>query len=291
MRLVNKGPVVGEYVEINTDSKIEGVDFKYRNGDYKIVIDGYFGSEKFEIFVSEFAVIIDLSVINSAAIENTYLYHLKKLKKLDIHFYSDVPTIVDFSKIVPLEKLGFNYYKKHIKNLNTQSKLRELVISDFDSKDLSPIQELYSILSFRTIGGKLKSLAGVEKLEKLKVLEFSAHRSLTDISQISSLKKLKYIEINSCWKLSDFSPLGDLKELEVIKIIDCKNLASIKFVEKLPNLKNLILKGTTTINDYNTLPGKNLPVFLGSFDSNKYNYKYPEKEVFDKLISSKKYLS
>ena len=89
---------------------------------------------------------------------------------------------------------------------------------------------------------------------------------------------MKFLEFDICWKLEDFSPVGKLKELEVLKLLDCKNLASIKFIEKMPKLQQLYTLGTTIINDYDTTPAENIPVFFGSRASNKYNKSYIEKE-------------
>ncbi len=141
---------------------------------------------------------------------------------------------------------------------------------------------LSSIKEFRTVGGKMKSLEGIQHLTNLEKLEISAHRSLTDISQIVALQNLKYLEINTCWKMADFSPIGKLKSLRTLRIIDCKNLESIKFVKELSNLEFLSTLGTTVINDYDTTPAAHVLVFFGSLYK-KYNVQYPEKEIHKPL--------
>ena len=123
-----------------------------------------------------------------------------------------------------------------------------------------------------------KSLDGIENFSNIKRLEISASRSLTDISEITALQKLKFLEFDICWKMQDFSPLSKLKELEVLRLLDCKNLASIKFVKKISKLRQLYTLGTTIINDFDTTPAKNIPIYFGSLN-NKYNVQYPEKEI------------
>ncbi len=274
---LTKGPLGNSYIEINSESEIRPIKDEYRN-DYPVRIDGEFPKDKFSDFLDQFSNIRELSILNEIAIENDFLYDLNKLENLGLHFYSDIKTSVNFSKIVSLKNLGFNYYKKYIKNLCSQTSLQNLSVSDYTEKDMKPLSCLTSIKTFRTIGGKLKSLEGIQQLKDLEAVEISAHRGLTDISQIAHLQKLKFLEINTCWKMADFSAIGALKNLEALSIIDCKNLESIQFIKALPNLKNLTILGTTIINDYDTTPAEHVPVFFGSQNA-KYNKQYPEKEL------------
>ena len=89
--------------------------------------------------------------------------------------------------------------------------------------------------------------------------------------------------------MQDFSPIGDLKDLEVLQLMDCKNLASIKFVKNLPELRQLYTLGTTIINDYDTTPAENIPVFFGS-QYVKYNKEFPEKEIKEGQKTESNYL-
>ncbi len=279
---LTKTPFGEKYIEINSESEITKIKQEFTNGNYPIRIAGRFPKEKFDEFLSQFGGTKKLSVINEIAIENDFLYELKQLEELGLHFYSDVKTIVDLEKIVSLKHFGFNYYKKYIKNLCSQTVLQTLSISDYTEKDMRALSCLTSIKEFRTVGGKMKSLEGIQHLTNLEKLEISAHRSLTDISQIVALQNLKYLEINTCWKMADFSPIGKLKSLRKLRIIDCKNLESIEFVKELSNLEFLSTLGTTIINDYDTTPAAHVPVFFGS-QNNKYNKQYPEKEIHKSL--------
>ncbi len=206
-----------------------------------------------------------------------------------MHFYSDIKTEIDFSQIAPLKRLGTNWYPKYIKNLEVQKSIEYLSVSDFKAKDFTPINSLNNLKFLSTHTGSLKSLEGVESFKNLIALDIIAHRSLTDISQIKALKNLKYLKIDYCWKMQDFSPIGELKELEVLEIEDCKKLESIKFVKHLPKLEKLSTLGTTIINDFDTTPAKDVPIFFGSLYK-KYNKQYPEKEIKRKAKGWSSYL-
>lgn len=267
------------YVKIHRNSNLIAVDEKYKNEDYTIQIADTLSSKQLQLFVKEFKHVRKLSLINTQEGELDFLYQLKNLNMLSIHFYSDRKAFIDFKRIALLDSLAMNWYPKFFKNIDYQSNsLKKLTLSDFFVEDLRVLESLVRLESFRTVGGKFRSLNGIEKWTELKRLEISAHRSLTNIDSIINLQKLKFLEINSCWKLQDFSPIGQLVELEVLKIIDCKNLASIKFVEGMPKLRQLYTLGTTMINDYDTTPAEHVPIFFGSLDK-KYTKMYPEKEI------------
>ncbi|MCF6346979.1 MAG: hypothetical protein L3J20_01600 [Flavobacteriaceae bacterium] len=204
-----------------------------------------------------------------------FLYKMNKLQALHLHTMYPV----NFRYLKQLNTLSLWWNKKMIKNFNKLQNLEYLSITEFDEKDLTKLSSLTNLksLSFKT--AKIKSLKGIETLTNLRLLSFGGVRSLTDISDISVLQKLKYLEFDICWKLQDFSPVDKLKELEVLKLLDCKNLASIKFITKMPKLRQLYTLGTTIINDFDTTPAKEIPIFFGSRASSKYNNEYPEKEI------------
>jgi len=270
----------GEFVELSNSSSISDVEPMYKDGTYAISLEGEYSEAFFDLFVENFSQIKVLHHTNENDGELSYLYKLTKLEEIIFHFYSKMNVLVDFAKVSPLRKLGMNWYIKYIKNLDAQKELKHLSISDFTEKDFKRIPVFDKLKSFRSIGGKLKTLENIEAIKNIVALEISAHRGLSDITAITALKNLKFVEFNSCWKLADFSPLAELKELEVVKIIDCKNLASIKFVGHLPKLRQLYTLGTTIINDFDTTPAKNVPVFFGSL-YDKYNVQYPEKEIME----------
>lgn len=269
------------YLKIESNSKLTDVKDEYLNEEYPIYLDGEFKPSFLNEFSKLFSNVIDLRYSAYSDGELNFIYKLSKLKKLDIHFFSDVKSIVNFEEISPLLNLGMNWYHKYIKKLDSQKELKHLSISDFTEKDFKRVPNFDNLKSFRSIGGKLRTLENIESIKNIQALEISAHRSLLDISAITSLKKLKFIEINSCWKMADFSPLAELKELEIVKIVDCKNLESIKFVKELPKLRQLYAMGTTTINDFDTTPAENTPCFFCSQNTNKYNKQYPEKEIIE----------
>ncbi|MBL4746585.1 MAG: hypothetical protein JKY08_09495 [Flavobacteriaceae bacterium] len=287
MAVINR--LEDKYVKFDEKSNFTEVREEFKNGDYPIHLDGYFKEEQLASFAKEFRDIKELHFINKLECHNLFLNKLKNLEILYLHFYSDIKTEVDFSQITPLKRLGTNWYPKYMLNLNTQKSIEYLSVSDYKAKDFTPISALNNLKFLSTHSGSLKSLEGIQNFKNLIALDIIAHRSLTDISQIKAQKNLKYLKIDYCWKMQDFSPIGELQKLEILNIEDCKKLESIKFIKDLPKLEKLSTLGTTIINDYDTTPAKDVPIFFGSLYK-KYNKQYPEKEIKGKAKTWSSYL-
>lgn len=266
----------GTRMDLTEKSNLEKAEEIYNEHKYDIRIDREINNyEFFNEFLKHFSKLDMLSVSPYGdGVSYDFLYKMPNLRRLHLHtmYY------IDFQNLEYLKTLSLWWNKKMITNFDKLQNLEHLSITEFDEKDLTKLSALTNLksLSFKT--AKIKSLKGIETLTNLKCVSFGGVRSLTDISDITTLQKLKYLEFDICWKLQDFSSIGELKELEVLKLLDCKNLASIKFVKNMPNLRQLYTLGTTIINDFDTTPAENVPVFFGS-KYKKYNKQYPEKEI------------
>ncbi|MDO6759147.1 hypothetical protein Q4566_02960 [Tamlana sp. 2_MG-2023] len=267
----------GTRMDLTEKSDLEKAEGIYNEHKYDIRIDREINNyDFFNEFLKYFSKLDMLSVSPYGdGVSYDFLYKMPNLRRLHLHTMYPI----NFDKLIELRTLSLWWNKKMITNFDKLQNLEHLSITEFDEKDLTKLSSLTNLksLSFKT--AKIKSLKGIETLTNLKLLSFGGVRSLTDISDITTLQNLKLLEFDICWKLQDFSPINKLKELEVLKLIDCKNLASINFVENMPKLNQLYTLGTTLINDFNTTPAKNIPIYFGSRASSKYNKEYPEKEI------------
>ncbi len=283
------------YLMIKPNSDLNNIKPDFLKNKYTVRLSGDFDETFLKKFTEKFKNIkyLDVGTQYGNNGDNSFVYDLPNLEGLVIPLWKDCDFILDGNKLPKsLKQLHLYVYSKN-KLINIEAlndSLEHLTISDFNEKDLSKLSGLTNLksLSFKT--ARIKSLKGIEKLTNLRVLSLGGVRSLIDISDITALQKLKFLEFDICWKLQDFSPIGKLKELEVLQLMDCKNLASIKFVKELPKLKQLYTLGTTIINDYDTTPAENIPIFFGSRASEKYNKKYPEKEIKEGQKTESNYL-
>ncbi|MGG3890730.1 hypothetical protein [Metabacillus fastidiosus] len=115
-------------------------------------------------------------------------------------------------------------------------------------KNLSEFKNSTKIEELRFTQAKFTSLKGIEVLTNLKKLEISSIRTLTSIEELEFLKNsLHKLEIHSCKKIESFDVIQHLKDLMNLKITDCGELASIKFIEGLENLKSFVFSGTNIL--------------------------------------------
>ncbi|MBS7230200.1 hypothetical protein KHA90_04110 [Flavobacterium psychroterrae] len=271
------------YLMIKPDSDLENIDSDFLQNKYSIRLSGKYDNSFLKKFVERFSDVLDLDIGNQYGDgDNSFIYDLPNLRGLVISLYKDSDFILDCSKL-PKSLFSLNlsvWSKKHIVNIQSlnNTNLERLYVSDFDEKDLTKLSCLPNLKSLSITRSKIKSLKGIETLTNLEYLSLGAVRSLTDISDFTTLHKLKRLDIDICWKLEDFSPIGNLKNIEHLQLQDCKSLKSIKFVEQMPKLKRLIALGTTVIQDHDTTPAKDIPIFWGS-QRPEYNVHYPEKEI------------
>lgn len=281
---------------VKPDSDLSNVNPEFLQNKYVVRLSGGDYDESFiKRFVYVFRNVKFLDIGNKFGghKDNSFIYELPNLEGLVISLFRDVDFILNCSILSKkLKQLHLTVYSKNkLKNLDAlNDSLERLAISDFDEKDLTKLSALSNLKSLSFLTARIKNLKGIEAMTNLRVLSLGGVRSLVDISDITALQNLKFLEFDICWKLQDFSPIGQLKELEVLQLMDCKKLASIKFVKDMPKLRQLYTLGTTIINDYDTTPAENVPIYFGSMASNKYNKSYPEKEIIEGQKTESSYL-
>ena len=148
---------------------------------------------------------------------------------------------LDYSRFPNLKVLIIDGEKGH-QNVQAAGTVETLAfVSDYPgSRNLSGFVPGESLVSFSIANSPIQTLDGIETASKLRRLELSCNRKLTDISALRHLRhSLAYLEIDSCGKISDFSVLSELQALECLILKGTNTLADLSFLKDLPKLKNL----------------------------------------------------
>ena len=97
-----------------------------------------------------------------------------------------------------------------------------------------------SLRSLAVNQAPIQSLDGIDAAVKLKRLELSSCRRLTDISALRHLKEtLAYLEIDTCGKIHDFSVFSELHNLEYLILKGSNTVPNLAFLRDMPKLKYL----------------------------------------------------
>nr|WP_286181099.1 hypothetical protein [Bacillus sp. ISL-37] len=199
-------------------------------------------------FISECPEIESLSLGGEDLKDVTGLYHLKNLKSLSIN--ETRPSLeIDFERIPSLEVI-YGQLPPKAKGIETLESLKEMVLWSYKpkTKNLEQFSGLRNLESLELIQSNIISLMGAKGLESLEKLGLYYLRSFNDLKDIKDLSKsLRVLEIENCKKIDDYTSISELKGLEKLLIMDCGDLASIQFINQLPQLKLLAFGGTTVL--------------------------------------------
>ena len=132
----------------------------------------------------------------------------------------------------------------------------------------------------RIIHSNIINLDGLE-VPNLNDFELSYCKQLKNIKFNSEHKKnLKTLEINCCKKIENYEILSELENLEKLIISDSAPIPSLKFIQKMPNLKFLSFVNTNILDgDLSSL----INLKYAGFD-NKRHYSHKMEEI-KKLIA------
>lgn len=188
-----------------------------------------------------------LPAISANDFDYSPIYELPNLKWLQCEtiygLKEDKVATIDYSRLGGLKRLLVSGAHGH---LNVQA-ARNIVTLTFDfghpnAKTLSNSFSGEALEYFSICQSPIQTLDGIEAAFKLRGLELSYNRRLTDISALYQLREtLGFLEIDTCGKIRDFSVLSELHNLEFLTLKGSNVLRDISFLRNMPKLKNLHL--------------------------------------------------
>ena len=189
---------------------------------------------------------------------------------------------IDMSQFLCLE-LVFSRDSHNISHLDQCKNLCTLIVQNWQQPDLSALGQS-NLRALKLMGGKLKTFSGIERLINLRSLSLSYFRQLTGISALAGCEGLESLKIEKCASLSlDQFPL--LPNLQYLELSANKPVDDLRFLEKCPNLRYLVLdlsvadgnlnalmklKHSVVLTDYrhHSLKNSSLPKSSAPFHSN-----------------------
>ena len=180
---------------------------------------------------------------SAADFDYSVLYDLPALETLNCQTVYGVKkeytAVIDYSRFSKLRDLSVNGAKGH-KNIIAMKGLHRLYLGQGqpESKsladfDFSELEELMLCQS------SVKSLAGIERAERLRKVSIYNCRSLEDLSALHEVgNSLEFLEIQSCGKATDFEWLHQLPNLKELVLFGSNRLENLHFLKNMNNLQS-----------------------------------------------------
>lgn len=159
----------------------------------------------------------------------TYFSNLTRL-----HILGACPSeFPDLRELDALRKLTIQYDKHFTSVWNACESVKDLVVHDYDEKDLVPLGGMVGIERLTITRGKLTSLKGIEQFPRLKTLILTRTPKLTDLEPLLSAPLLRNIKFESYRKTTEWNFLAARSDWEAI-ILD--TASTIDFVQDIHSL-------------------------------------------------------
>lgn len=118
--------------------------------------------------------------------------------------------------------------------------------------DISPLGDLVNLKKLMLKNNKIQDLAPISKLTNLEELDLYGNRGIESIAGFEKLTKLKKLLLNRTTGITDISPLSECKNLEELSI-QYNKVSSIEALRGHDKLLSLDISGNRNINDLSPL--------------------------------------
>ena len=169
------------------------------------------------------------------------------ISKLEVSYCSDFKNLKVLSKFTKLESLTLDYLDE-LENIEAIKEFKDLVeLSLFNctkldsAESLSPVSRCKNLKKLE-LGGMdcIESTSFISTLSALEFLKVSSE-GLKSLDGIENLQKLISLDIEACLNLSTTTPIGKLTNLKILNLSKCLE-ADIQFLEKMESLEVLNLE-------------------------------------------------
>lgn len=252
-----------------TPESIEGaIKYIQDNCINTVFIDGDLKFEGFE-FLNQCPTVTTLA-LNNNGIDTSQFPVLENIKYL---FLNNFKGLFLTDRFPQLYECTMDWSNK-MKIVTHSNNLKRLIIWSYNpkSKSLKDIVEFENLEYLEITSSNVTDLQMIGCFGCLKELKLSYLTKLTSLSTIETLAKtLEILIIGNAKKLEDYAEIASLHNLKRLSLCSCGNIENIRFIKKLPKLKDFIF-AETTITDGDLTPCIGLD-YVG-FTPNKKHYSH-----------------
>lgn len=157
--------------------------------------------------------------------------------------------------------------------------LKLLNIVNYPAEDFHDLKNIVGLTRLQIVSRRLASLAGIESLQSLRILDLAECPKLVSLSGIEKCQALQAIELESCKKVGDVSMLGEVAGLRSLVLTDCGRVQSLKSLANCRFLESLNFPGDTNVEDGELTPLLGMPSLKRMWFSDRQHYSHKRAQV------------
>ena len=203
------------------------------------------------------------------------IHVLHGLRSLKANTYCK--TGIDFTQFPQLEHCYLEW-RPQARSLFQCVTLQDLWINRYQGKDTDPFAALTNLVSLSLANAPVQSLAGLARLTQLRFLGLYRLLKLPSLHGIEKLERLEALEMNACRAVSSVEEIRGLRNLRRLQLIDMGPIQSLKVLEHLPALEEVLFYQSTDILDGDLSPVRNLPNLKKVSFQNRRHYTHRREE-------------
>jgi Leucine-rich repeat (LRR) protein len=190
--------------------------------------------------------IIDLRI---SSVEPIHFLH--ELRTLEVITYCE--TAIRFPAFPQLEKCSLEWRSKASSLFNCTN-LKKLFLNNYDGTDLGTLSRLTRLESLTILNAPVQTLEGLRGMKLLRSLRLANLKRLRSLAGIEGLVNLKKLDIQTCRAIGSIQELGNLYRLRKLYLNDDGKIESLKPLDKLSELEEVLFYESTNIVDGDLSP-------------------------------------
>lgn len=206
----------------------------------------------------------------------TPLQYLPELEYIGLQ--SEFTKAPDFSAFENLTHL-FLFWRLKAKTVFDCFGLKLLNVVNYPDADFKNLKNMTGLRRLQITSRKLVSLAGIESLKDLRILDLAECPKVEALVGIKNCQELQVVELENCKKVADVSSLGELTNLRDVALTDCGKIKSLQPLAKCRLLESLTFVGDTNVEDGELAPLLELPELKKMWFADKRHYTHKRAQV------------
>ena len=268
LRLVMNGPWSSEVLDLVSERGIKEIELNYAKGwkgtDYS--------------FLRQLPFLEVVEITDRTTDKISAVNELPGLRYLAVHTYCK--TALDFSRWPRLEGCAIEWRPK-ASSLFQHLGIKRVFINKWNQgEDLTNFCRMTQLESLRLYSPtRLKSLKGIESLNRLTWFELALATRLTSLAGIEALTNLQHLELHTCRKIGNITPVGELPSLKEFHLLNCGDIDTIKPLRGVSGLESFLFYESTNVLDGDLAPLTTLQKLRAVAFMERPHYSHTRKDL------------